>query len=275
MKRTTTMVWALLALSVATAALVNAYQIDQDGAGHDLHWSSPPVNYKLVLANVPGGSQGEAAVKAAFQTWDDASSNVSVSYGGYAAIGSHQYDSQNVVYWITSNWPYDQRMLAVTSRYFDRSDGHILDADIVFNGQDYTWSVGTWDYDIQNSATHEAGHLLGLGHSTDGRATMYAEAAPGETQKRALNGDDLAGLNAIYGGVDNAPTGSENPSLGGTNVQPASGVSSGGSGGGCSIGSPAARRDPSDLITLAALLSGLWLRRKRFHPERIRMDWRH
>lgn len=263
MTRTTGIAWASLALTLATAALGHGYQIDQDGAGHNLHWSTKPVSYKLVLANVPDGSQGEAAVKAAFQTWDQASGNLSLLYGGYAAVGAHQYDGTNMVYWVTSSWPYDQRLLAVTMRYFDRKDGHILDADIVFNGQDYTWSVGTWNYDIQNSATHEAGHLAGLGHSTDLHATMYSEAASGETQKRSLNGDDLSGLNAIYGGVANAPSGSENPPPGGANVQPASGVGSGSGGGGCSLGSPGERRDPSDLFCMAVLLAGLWLRRWR------------
>lgn len=268
MRRVTEIGWTLLALLLATALPARAYVIDEDGNGHNLHWSSMPVGYKLVLANVPGGGNGEEAAKAAFQTWDDASTNVSNRYDGYAAMGAHQFDGVNMVYWVTSNWPYDQRLLAVTLRYFDRKDGRILDSDIVFNGQDYTWSVGTWNYDIQNSATHEAGHLLGLGHSTDPHATMYSEAASGETQKRTLNGDDLAGLNASYGGVANAPSGSENPSPGGTNVQPTTSGGSSGGGGGCSIGRPTDRRDPSELATLALLITGLWLRRRVPHYSR-------
>ncbi len=54
------------------------------------------------------------------------------------------------------------------------------------------------DMDAQNVVTHEAGHVLGLGHSADPTATMYASAPPGETSKRTLATDDSDGLCFIY-----------------------------------------------------------------------------
>jgi hypothetical protein len=53
--------------------------------------------------------------------------------------------------------------------------------------------------DLQNVITHEAGHFLGLGHSSDPNATMSARAMVGETKKRQLSEDDRAGLCSIYG----------------------------------------------------------------------------
>jgi hypothetical protein len=269
MKSTHLTIWAT-ALGLLATTLAHGYRIDDDGSGHNLHWRSMPVHYKLVVGNAPSGNSGEAAVRSAFQTWDDASANVSFAYDGYAAVGSHQYDGVNMVYWVNSNWSYDHSLLAITMRYFDRNDGHILDADMLFNGQDYGWSVGTWNYDIQNTATHEAGHLIGMGHSTDARATMFASAASGETSKRTLNSDDAAGLNAVYGGVDNAPSATENPPPSGTNVQQASGVGSGGGGGGCSIGVSGERRDPMGLFFVALVLAGLALRSRVRQPIRMK-----
>ena len=62
-------------------------------------------------------------------------------------------------------------------------------------GTNPTSCVGT---DLRNTVTHESGHMLGLGHSADVNATMFASASTGETSKRTLADDDIAGICAIY-----------------------------------------------------------------------------
>ena len=58
---------------------------------------------------------------------------------------------------------------------------------------------GCFSMDLQNTATHEAGHFVGLAHNPeDAETTMAATAAPGETKKRSLTEDDEAGVCAIY-----------------------------------------------------------------------------
>jgi MYXO-CTERM domain-containing protein len=105
-------------------------------------------------------------------------------------------------------------VIATTTTTADRSTGKILDTDIELNdapsttGTKFTFSVvdvlscptqsGMGCIDIQNTVTHEAGHTLGLDHSPDPNATMYANAPPGETSKRHLGTDDIAGICAIY-----------------------------------------------------------------------------
>ena len=249
----------LIAVLIAGAAAANAYVLDEDGHGHPLYWSEMPVSYFLVDGNIPQGADGEAAVHSAFEAWNAASSNVHYEFGGYVADGAQKYDGKNIVYWIYSNWPYDPTLAAMTFRYYDTSDGHLLDADTVFNGEKYTWTVGGNGYDIQNSATHEAGHFGGLGHSLDPEATMYAKTQAGETKKRSLEADDVAGIEALYGGTRVAAVTQKVVS---SPTSSASGVSGGGGGGGCSV--DRSGRGPAgwDLVWCVAMIGGLVRRRR-------------
>ncbi|MDA1264843.1 MAG: matrixin family metalloprotease [Planctomycetota bacterium] len=63
---------------------------------------------------------------------------------------------------------------------------------------DPSWPNQTGKLDLQGIATHEFGHALGLGHSDDPGATMYATTENGKSH-RDIAGDDVAGIKAIYG----------------------------------------------------------------------------
>lgn len=52
--------------------------------------------------------------------------------------------------------------------------------------------------DLQNTVTHEVGHVLGLAHTSAPDTVMFITTAPGETKKRVLSDDDIAGVCAIY-----------------------------------------------------------------------------
>ncbi len=84
------------------------------------------------------------------------------------------------------------------------AQGNVHDADIHLNGVDYRWSLGTDPtdglVDMRGVILHEMGHALGLGHSADPRATMYASHPPGLVW-RSLEGDDRAGVCALYPGT--------------------------------------------------------------------------
>ena len=92
---------------------------------------------------------------------------------------------------------------------------HIYDADIVFNN-DVEFAThaqveaGACDgaYDFDAVATHEVGHLLGVGHPcvseggcTDEEleATMFFDVAACDGDSATINEDDSAGLSALYG----------------------------------------------------------------------------
>ena len=53
-------------------------------------------------------------------------------------------------------------------------------------------------FDLQTVFAHELGHVLGLAHSEERAATMYATYNPGTTGQGELEADDRAGLCAIY-----------------------------------------------------------------------------
>ncbi len=80
----------------------------------------------------------------------------------------------------------------------------IVEFDIRFNTY-YAWGDAETDgnvMDLQNIATHEIGHGLGLADLYDADAmqeTMYGYSDYGETTKRDLYKGDKAGITALYG----------------------------------------------------------------------------
>ena len=91
---------------------------------------------------------------------------------------------------------------AITFLWHDKNTGEIFDVDMALNlsigdfGRcDEPCTDGT--IDLQNTLTHEAGHVFGLGHSMVRSATMYPDATPGANFMRTLDGDDEAGYCAL------------------------------------------------------------------------------
>ncbi len=94
--------------------------------------------------------------------------------------------------------------------------GEMLDSDILFNGDDFKWttaSSGGRGHDVQNAATHEIGHFLGISHSVRiPDSTMYPGTSAGELTKRTLHADDIAAVTALYvGGPSEAPARTQDP----------------------------------------------------------------
>lgn len=82
----------------------------------------------------------------------------------------------------------------------------ILEFDMIFDDEDFNWSASTdgveGKMDLQNIATHELGHAVGLGDLYDNGCTdvtMYGYSVEGEIKKRSLEADDIAGLQKLYG----------------------------------------------------------------------------
>ena len=80
----------------------------------------------------------------------------------------------------------------------------IVEFDVLFD-TDFIWGDGKIDttvMDLQNIATHEIGHGLGLGDiydSTCSEVTMYGYSNYGDIKKRTLEKPDVTGLQKLYG----------------------------------------------------------------------------
>jgi MYXO-CTERM domain-containing protein len=104
-------------------------------------------------------------------------------------------------------WADDEHAFAITNLRFNTRTGHILGADMLFNGGKDPFLVcpeegcdeGEPGTDLPNVVTHEAGHFLGLAHSDEPNSTMWYDANASDTDKRSLEADDEAGICAIYG----------------------------------------------------------------------------
>lgn len=126
------------------------------------------------------------------------------------AAGSGSPDNENIVVFRNDDeddeldtWVHAMGALAITTVTWESHSGRLLDADIEVNDSRFHFTACdpgecAIDFDLENTITHELGHVLGLDHSAAGSATMYASAPRADLSKRDLDPDDVDGICAIY-----------------------------------------------------------------------------
>jgi len=159
-----------------------------------------PTTAHLKLTGAPAGAA--SAIQAGFNTWraaEPAAPAITVATDGTtsAPTANHRYDLmfKNL----------GGRTLAITYTWHWSTGEY--ENDIAFN-RAMSWFIapgegdGCYDttraFDVQDVATHEIGHVYGLGHVSSPYNTMASTATTGETYKRSLASGDIAGIQGIY-----------------------------------------------------------------------------
>jgi hypothetical protein len=148
------------------------------------------------------GAEAAAELAVAIRAWPRVScTGWRATFAGARSLGAAD-DGINMVLFHDDAWPPElvPGVVAQTVVHADAS-GKYRDADIHLNGAQYRFSLdgapGTLD--LRSVLVHELGHALGLGHSTDARATMFATGSG--KRWRSLEKDDRDGVCALYPGT--------------------------------------------------------------------------
>jgi hypothetical protein len=97
-------------------------------------------------------------------------------------------------------WEHESLAIALTTTTYDPQSGRILDADVELNSPSFifstvdapvcvkpNYSTSCVAWDVENTVTHEIGHMMGLDHTLYPGSTMNPTAPPGELSKRVLD----------------------------------------------------------------------------------------
>lgn len=168
-------------------------------------WPARRIAYKINSAGTQdlGGNTNEltAAMRAGVEVWNSPEcSDFEFVYEGETSIARHDpKDRVNVVVFLDEGWPDTSDAIALTTTTMTQR-GELVDADIELNSQVHTFTITDTNVlaDVSNTIAHEAGHMLGLDHSSEAEATMYYEAPDREIKKRDLHPDDIAGVCTMY-----------------------------------------------------------------------------
>ncbi|MEZ4298563.1 MAG: matrixin family metalloprotease [Polyangiaceae bacterium] len=250
--------------------------------GTPLWWGNQCVGFTLQkdASSQVSLADAEVVFKEAFARWTGADCgngehpSVSVEYQGTVECDAQEYNTEkgnaNIIMFRDDSWPYGgmTNILALTTVTYTKASGQIYDADMEINSANIEGlTIGDNDvqFDLPSIATHEAGHFLGLAHSKETDATMFADYKFGTTFLRDLSDDDIAGVCAVFPpGKPVSDTCDAEPRHGFSDLcgadQPEPGE-----GGGCAVRGAGGEGETGSLAALAAALGvlGLAARRRR------------
>jgi len=168
-------------------------------------WTVLPANYVINPTNPQylGEDFIKSAVFNSAETWDAATSKELMD-DTYTIDYTATYGVQDYENAITfGNYP-TAGVIAVTTVWYNPATKAIVEFDVMFD-TDWTWGDATASstvMDLQNIATHELGHGVGLADVYDtvcSTVTMYGYSDYGEIQKKTLETPDITGLQTLYG----------------------------------------------------------------------------
>ena len=183
--------------------------------GVTLYYSSPCLSFGVARgagqALEFSDDEFEAIVMEAFGAWKTADCGEGRgpgfevrSVGVVEADGNFFCESEvgaNLSVWTSvSNWTYKRDALGYTSSMYAIDSGEVFDADVELNLHKVRqeFPKERWRQVLLSIVTHEAGHFLGIGHSTEPRAVMAASYSDFDLLNRTLTDDDVQAICSIY-----------------------------------------------------------------------------
>lgn len=183
--------------------------------GKKLFWTTSCVGFSIQKdgTQLLGFEQAETAIRQSFDAWtevkcEDGSSSMSFTFQKLVECHKSRYQPEgtnvNVILFQDNDWIYRgiDGTLAKTSVTYDDATGEIYDADIEVNAANNalttTDDANKTKYDLQAILTHEVGHFIGIAHSLDESAVMFASYTPGTSFGRKLTDDDKEAACGAY-----------------------------------------------------------------------------
>jgi predicted Zn-dependent protease len=220
----------VLPILLGAGLTARAYVLNYNSLTNVQHWnflapnSSVPTNVmnrtthalRYFLASDGYSTTNTAAelnsVRAALGQWQ-AISNTVIKFEEAGLVNPpvdvNTSDKTNIIYWTKTTTLVNGGLndisgaLGVTFTSFSVTSNELLQADIVFNGNEYQWFTDFFDPNntnifVESVALHESGHLLGINHSPLGGATMFFAGNSGVNVQDGASSDDIAALRYLY-----------------------------------------------------------------------------
>lgn len=178
-------------------------------------WRLPPegIAWSLSEATVPklpGAAAARTAIGKAFTKWNDILGDLGAEPRFTenlfpTTVKNTRLDGTNAVLWKSLR----AGIIGETYVWYNEATGELIEVDTAFNNR-HPWRIfsatdgcsNEFDaYDVQNIATHEFGHWIGLGDVFAEDLTMYLLGAGGELKKRSPETGDKNGVSCIYLGI--------------------------------------------------------------------------
>jgi hypothetical protein len=172
------------------AGNAEAYVTKRTASGAAIRWDGD-VELTLDRSLEQAGPNGLQAVEGAARAWGATAGAPTIkTVSGEGATVPAQ-DGKNTILYVPGGYGPAGKRIAVTVITYELDTGHIVDADVVFNGK-YK------GYDVGHIAAHEIGHVLGLGDENEDRDALMFGYSYTHTMVREPTEDDRAGIRELY-----------------------------------------------------------------------------
>jgi hypothetical protein len=210
---------AAFSLASPASAFIRLTRAAASGSGVvQAHWYDSELPLVSVVnatnADLPYATEF-AIVTASAKAWEDVNTSyftvnpVDWTSGPYLPPAL-AFDGQNSLLFDVAgvNFATGSGVIAFVRSYVNLTDGHTVDADLVFNDKEFWQSTSSpvltpspdpnqTSIDVQAVITHEYGHYFSLDHTSIANATMIPFIL-NDTSQRTLELDDRAGLSTVY-----------------------------------------------------------------------------